>query len=270
MWHHHRVEDLRGDLHVHTAKEVCETHLGLLIEEFDEACGHIPLNDVVNEARDRAGMTYIGITNHSSDPVDPEPNRAEANERVRRMVQSVREYCRHERGIKIFTGAEVNILPDGTLDVDDEVLEELDYVVASMHYLEGLDAETIQVHYLQALQHPHVRVIGHLNRHIHNVSEGRWDTLVAAAAHFGCALEFNIGAQLTNDLLRMVKKYGTLITLGSDAHRSDMTRDYVMRLIGPKMEETYLEDALRRLTHIPKEHIVNFWDVERVTKWLSN
>lgn len=254
---------------MHTAKEVCETHLGLVIEEYDEACGHLPLNEVINEARDSAGMSYIGITNHTSHPVDPAPAREEADERVRRSVTALREYCRRERGIRIFAGAEVNILPDGHLDVSDDVLDELDYAVASMHFLEDLDAEQIQMNYLQALQHPHVKVIGHMNRHIHSVEKEGWDTLVKAAAHAGCALEFNVGAQLTDSLLRMVVKHKAVITIGSDAHWNDSTGDYVHKLIGPKMDETYLLDSLKRLSKVPKKHIVNFWEPDEVAAWLG-
>ena len=261
MWHHHKKSDLKGDLHVHTAKEVCDTHLGLMIEEYEEACGHLPLNEVINEARDNAGMSYIGITNHTSHPIDPAPNREEANERVRRSTEAIREYCKRERGIKIFAGAEVNILPDGQLDVDDEALNQLDYAVASMHFLEDIDAETIQVNYLQALQHPHV--------HIHNVDSKGWNAVVKAAAHFGCALEFNVGAQLPDELIRLVVRHKAVVTIGSDAHWNDSTQNYVHKLIGPKMDETYLLDSLRRLSKIPKKYIANFWEPEEVASWLG-
>lgn len=266
----HHVKHLRGDLHVHTAKEVCETHLGLIIKEFDEACGHVPLTDAVADARDIAGMSFLGITNHSSSPLDSDPNREEANERVRRMIKAIRDFCRKPRGIEIYAGAEVNILPDGRLDVDDEPLEQLDFVVASMHYLEDLDPETIQQNYLGALQHPHVKVIGHMNRHIDAVDSGKWETLVAAAAHYGCALEFNVAAQMTDELINLVRKHKVFITLGSDAHRSDMTRDYVSHLIGPKMDPAFLGNALKRLSKIHRKYIVNFWEPEQVREWIKS
>lgn len=266
----HRIEDLRGDLHVHTAKEVCETHLGLLIDEFDEACGHVPLREVVNEARDTAGMTYLGVTNHSSDPVDPDPDPADAAIRVRSQLQTIREFCVEDHGIAIFAGSEVNILPNGDLDVADDVLEQLDYVVASMHYLDGLTPDEIRRNYLQALRRPNVKVIGHMNRYITELTDVQWGDVVEAAAAAGCALEFNVASQLTDELIHLISGVDVLITLGSDAHRHDSIKDYVAHLIGPTMDPDFLKGALMRLEKIPQERIINFWESDRVFDWLES
>ena len=265
----HKVIDLKGDLHVHTSKAVCETHLGLLIEEYDEVCGNLPLNEVIESARDRTGMLFIGITNHSSYPLDPDPDPRGSAKRVQRQLKDVRRYCEQERGIEILAGAEVNILPDGRIDVDNTVLKSLDFVVASMHFLEDLDGAAIEANYISAIRQPHVKVIGHVNRNISALKNVNWERVVAASVEHRCALEFNVAAQLTDELIELVVKHGSIVTLGSDAHLSDTMKDYTQHLIGPRMDSVFLYDALSRLAEVPKSQIVNFWEPREVTAWIK-
>jgi DNA polymerase (family 10) len=262
------IADLRGDLHVHTAKEVCETHLGMVIEEFDEACGCMPLGEVVDAARD-IGMEFVGITNHTSNPVDASRDTVRADAYLAQQHAAVADLRAHRSDITIFSGAEVNILPDGTLDVSETALGMLDYAIVSMHLLADRAAQDIQAHYIQAVQHRRIKIIGHANRYISTLTEGDWEAVVGAAVHFGCALEFNIAAQLTDELLGLVVRHKALITIGSDAHRFDPFTDFQQRLVGPKANAELFVDTLERLSAVPKAQIVNTWEPAHITSWFE-
>jgi len=263
------VQQLKGDLHVHTSKEVCETHLGMMIEEYDEACGCVPLAEVVAAARDVVGMEFIGITNHTSNPVDPEADRVRADAYLARQHAAVTELRAQRNDIAIFSGAEVNILPTGRLDVSEDVLGLLDYAIVSMHLLADREVQDIQLHYIQAMQHQRIKILGHANRYIGMLTEGDWDAVVRAAVHFDVALEFNIAAQLTDELLGLMVQHNALITIGSDAHRWDPFTDYCRSLLGPKADPAPFVDTFSRLVDVPLAQIVNTWDAERIRDWFE-
>ena len=133
--------DLRGDLHCHTTA----------------SDGTASIEQMAQAARD-AGYEYLAITDHSAsfgfgDDLSPV--------RLRDQIEQIRSAS--VDGIELLTGSEVNILPDGSLDYDDDVLAELDWVIASVHSSFRMDSETMTKRIVRAIEHPLVDAIGHLS-----------------------------------------------------------------------------------------------------------
>src|ERR1019366_5231376 len=115
------LEDIRGDLHSHTVA----------------SDGRNTIDEMAAAARDR-GYEYLAITDHSAthgfgDDVSPE--------QLRRQIELVREANSRAQGIELLAGSEVNILPDGSLDYEDDLLRELDWVIAGVHTSFGISEQ---------------------------------------------------------------------------------------------------------------------------------
>jgi DNA polymerase (family 10) len=196
--------DLRGDLHMHTIA----------------SDGRGTITDMALAARER-GQSYIAITAHTAshgfgNDVSPDE--------LRRQIEKVREADAQVEGIRILAGSEVNILPDGSLDYDDDLLAQLDWVVASVHTAFGIGERAMTDRIVRALEHPSVHALGHpTGRKI----EARpayavdMDAVIAAAARTGTFLEIN-SAPDRRDLhdvhARAAAESGVLIVIDSDAH----------------------------------------------------
>ena len=135
------LEDIRGDLHLHTVASDGKN----TIEEMAEAARAL-------------GWKYICITDHSGSSTIA--NGLDAK-RLRRHIADVHKAGEKVHGIRIWAGSEVDILADGSLDYDDKLLAELDFVVASIHAGLGKDMETNTQRTLAAIRNPHVNMIGH-------------------------------------------------------------------------------------------------------------
>ncbi len=135
------LSDIRGDVHMHTV----ETDGRNTIEEMAEA------------ARER-GYQYMAITDHSK-------NLAFANgltdERALAHIERIRAVEKKMGGIRIFAGIEVDILTDGTLDLSDSVLEQMDIVIASVHSQFNQDRGTMTERLIKAISNPNTSLIGH-------------------------------------------------------------------------------------------------------------
>jgi DNA polymerase (family 10) len=202
------VEDLRGDLHCHTTA----------------SDGTASVEEMAQAARE-ADYEYLAVTDHSAsfgfgDEVSPE--------RLREHIERVRALSQTEAagGIKLLAGSEVNILPDGRLDYDDEVLAELDWVVASVHSSFALDSETMTARIVRAIENPLVDVIGHLSgRKIETRPPYVFDfeAILAAAAAGGTLLEINASPSrrdMNEVHARAAAAAGIPIVIDCDAHRT--------------------------------------------------
>jgi DNA polymerase (family X) len=197
-------EDLKGDLHCHTTS----------------SDGTASIEEMALAARD-AGYEYLAITDHSAsfgfgDEVSPA--------RLRDQIAQIRAV--DIDGLEILAGTEVNILPDGTPDYDDELLAELDWVIASVHSSFRMTAEQMTERMIKAIEHPLVDAIGHpsgrkLERrapyalHVERVIE--------AAARTGTMLEINSNPDRRdlNDInARAAAGAGVPIVINTDSHRT--------------------------------------------------
>jgi DNA polymerase (family 10) len=198
------VEDIRGDLHVHT--------------NFSDGKGTI---ESMAEAAIELGHEYLVFCDHSqslrvANGLSPE--------RLEQKLQAVREADEKYDEIKLYCGSEVDILRDGTLDYEDDMLATLDFVVASVHTSFGLDEEDMTERIVRAIDNPYVRTIGHPTGRILNRREPYEvdvSRLIREAAATNTALELNAYVDrldLSVPYVREAVGAGVRITIDTDAH----------------------------------------------------
>jgi DNA polymerase (family 10) len=197
------VEDLRGDLHCHTTA----------------SDGTASIEQMALAARD-AGYQYLAITDHSASmgfgsDVSPE--------RLRGQIERIRA-CEVD-GIELLAGSEVNVFPDGSLDYEDELLAELDWVIASVHSSFRMPAEQMTQRIVRAIEHPLIDAIGHPSgRKIERRPPYEFDLerVIEAAARTGTMLEINASPDrrdLNETAARAAAAAGVPIVINCDAHR---------------------------------------------------
>jgi DNA polymerase (family X) len=205
------LADIRGDLHSHT----------------QASDGKNTIEEMALAARER-GYEYLAITDHSAthgfgDDVSPE--------QLRRQIELVREANARLGGIELLAGSEVNILPNGELDYDDELLAELDWVIASVHTSFAMSEQAMTERMIAAIEHPLVDAIGHPTGRLIERREPYaidLDAVFAAAAQAGTMLEINANPDrrdLSDIHARGAARAGVRIVIDSDAHRTDTLKN---------------------------------------------
>jgi DNA polymerase (family 10) len=198
------VGDLKGDLHCHTTA----------------SDGTASIEEMALAALD-AGYEYLAITDHSASMgfgADVSPLQLE------RQIYQVRSA--DVPGIKLLIGSEVNVLPDGSLDYSDELLAQLDWVVASVHTSFQMKQDRMTARIVRAIEHPYVDCIGHLSgRKIEERPpyEFDFDAIMDACNRTGTMLEINSnpGRRDLNELhARAAAAAGIPIVINCDAHRT--------------------------------------------------
>ncbi len=198
-------QDIRGDLHMHTTA----------------TDGRNSIREMA-EAALACGYGYIAITDHSK-------NLAMTNgldeKRALEQVERIREVDRQMEGrIRVFTGIEVDILADGSLDLDDEVLAAMDVVIASVHTRFEQSREEMTARVIRAIENPYVRILGHptgrllLRREPFALDMG---AVLRRAAELGVAAEHNAAPErldLNDRDLRLARELGCRIVVSSDSH----------------------------------------------------
>jgi DNA polymerase (family X) len=201
------LEDLRGDLHCHTTA----------------SDGTASIEEMALAAHD-AGYEYLAITDHSAsfgfgDEVSPD--------RLREQIERIRTLSGTDAvgGVQLLAGSEVNILPDGGLDYEDELLAELDWVVASVHSSFAMDSAKMTQRIVRAIENPMVDVIGHLSgRKIEHRAPYQFDfeAVVSAASASGTMLEINASParrDMDDIHARAAAAAGIPVVINCDAHR---------------------------------------------------
>jgi DNA polymerase (family 10) len=194
--------DLRGDLHMHTTL----------------SDGRNSLEEMVATARE-LGYEYVAITDHSAshgfgDDVSPEA--------LRKRIEEIRSL--DDPGVRVLAGTETNIMPDGKLDYDDGLLEELDWVVASLHTSFRLSEKKQTDRMLRAMEHPLVDVIGHPTGRLLESREPYAldvDRVIAKAVETGTFLEINSNPDrrdLNDVYARAAAQAGVTLLIDSDSH----------------------------------------------------
>ena len=127
-------------------------------------------------------------------------------------------------GIKILCGTEMDIRADGSLDYSDDVLKELDWVVASVHSAMGQDSETMTERIITAMRNPYVSAIGHLTTRLigeRQPIEADFNAIFKAAADTGTALEINASPSrldLKDTHVSLARELGVIMVISTDAH----------------------------------------------------
>ncbi len=198
------LSDMRGDLHMHTTA----------------SDGLNSIREMAEAAKSR-GLKYIAITDHSkrvtmANGLDADRLRAHWDE-----IDKVRDQV---HGIHILKGIECDILEDATMDLDDDVLAEADWVIAVLHYGLKQPREQIDKRLLNAIRNPHVDVIGHLTGRLIGHRPGAdmtFDDVLKAAADHGVMLEINAHpSRLDLDDIHAAaaKDRGIPIVISTDSH----------------------------------------------------
>ena len=235
--------EVRAELHAHTTA----SDGALSIEELAEAA----------KAR---GFHTIAVTDHSkSQPVA----HGLSEERLRRHLESIRDADAAVNGISILAGSEVDILADGSLDYDDELLAELDVVVASPHWALQQKPAKATARLLKAIEHPLVHVIGHPTGRLINRRGGlepAMEEIIAAAVQHGTALEINAHwrrLDLRDHHVRAAVEGGALIAMNCDVH-------------GPGDFDNLRYGVITgRRGWLTAERCVNTWTKAKLHKWLK-
>ena len=197
-------DDIKGDLHDHT----------------DWSDGSDPMEVMVAGAKER-GLEYIAITDHSV-------GRGIANGlspgRLLNHMEQVRQIERRIGGIRVLCGTEMDIRSDGSLDYSDEVLQQLDWVIASVHSAMNQDSETMTERIIRAMRNPYVSVVGHLTTRLIGERQpisADFERLFKAASATGTALEIN-GSLARLDLkdkhVFRARELGVPLVISTDAH----------------------------------------------------
>jgi DNA polymerase (family 10) len=201
------LTDIKGDLHCHTVA----------------SDGRNTIEEMALAARER-GYEYVAITDHSAshgfgNDVSPEE--------LRLQIEHVREVDANIPGITVLAGSEVNILPDGSLDYEDELLGELDWVIASVHTAFGMSEQKMTERMITAMEHPLVDAIGHPTGRLIERREPYvldMHALIAAAVRTRTMLEINANPRRRdlNDVhARAAARAGATVVIDSDAHGTE-------------------------------------------------
>lgn len=195
---------IRGDLHMHTT----------------ESDGRATLEEMV-EAAHALGYEYVAITDHSK-------ALAMANgmdeKRAIAFAHKVREMDQSHFGLRVFSGIECDIKRDGEMDLDNDALGELDFVIGSVHSYMNLEAHEMTDRLMRALECPHIKMLGHptgrllLNRDPYPFD---FDLIATEAARRKVYLEINSSPErldLTAAHIRAAKAKGCKFVINTDAH----------------------------------------------------
>ncbi len=201
------MRHLRGDLHVHTVA----------------SDGRNTVEEMAGAGRER-GYEYICITEHSQSSAIAGGLKEGV---LHGHIKDVRAAAERIEGIRVLMGTEVDILADGQLDYPDDLLAQLDFVVASIHSGMGNDIEANTRRTLAAMQNPYVNCIGHPTGRLINEREAMaldMEAVAREAARTGTALEINANnyrLDLKDTHARLARELGAKLVINTDAHATD-------------------------------------------------
>jgi DNA polymerase (family 10) len=236
--------DIRGDLHMHTTAS-------------DGKCGI----DEMAEAAKARGYAFIAITDHTK-------SSAIANglsiERMEQQILSVREADKRIDGIAILVGCECDILADGRLDYPDDLLAELDVVVASVHAAQNQPRAKVTARVIKALSSPHVDILGHPTGRLLNRREPMdldLSAILVAAVATDTALEINASwkrLDLKDLHIRQALDAGATLSINTDAHHTD------------QLDQMGFGIMTARRGWTPPDRVINTWTLNKLRKWLRS
>jgi DNA polymerase (family 10) len=199
-----RLEDIRGDLQMHTTA----------------SDGRNSIEEMAEGAR-KLGYEYIALTDHSK-AVTVANGMDE--KRTLEQIKKIRAAQKRVPGIRLLAGIECDILKDGKLDLEEEVLAQLDVVVASIHSYMNLPREEMTERLLAAIENPYVQIIAHPTGRIlmrREPYDYDMEKILDAARTYGVAMECNAypdRLDLNDVHLRMAKQRGVKIVISTDSH----------------------------------------------------
>ncbi|WP_299089515.1 DNA polymerase/3'-5' exonuclease PolX [uncultured Metabacillus sp.] len=238
-----QLEDIKGDLHMHSTW----SDGAFTIREMVEACR-------------KKGYSYIAITDHShylkvANGLTPE--------RLRAQREEIKALNEEYDDMTILAGVEMDILPDGTLDYDDELLSEMDLVIASIHSSFSQPREIIMSRLKKALENKHVDIIAHPTGRLIGKRNGYdvdIDMLIQLAKETDTALELNANPHrldLSAEHVRKAQEAGVKLVINTDAHNTDM------------LEDMRVGVATAKKGWIMSDNVINTWEINKLRTFLN-
>jgi DNA polymerase (family 10) len=237
------LADIKAELHAHTVA----------------SDGKFTIDELIQQAIDR-GYHTIAITDHSK-------SSAQANglsdDRLRKHIDAIHEAGARYEKITVLAGSEVDIHADGSLDYDDELLAQLDIVVASPHASLRQEPDKATKRLLAAIRHPLVNILGHPTGRIINRREGLspdMGALIAAAVQHNTALELNANfmrLDLRDTHVRAAVKAGAQLAINTDTH-SESDFDHLPYGV-----------LTARRGWLEAKQCINTWSASKLHKWLN-
>ncbi|MBY6035251.1 DNA polymerase/3'-5' exonuclease PolX [Fictibacillus nanhaiensis] len=238
-----QLSDIKGDLHLHSTW----------------SDGAFSIEEMAEEARNR-GYQYMAITDHSqylkvANGLTPE--------RIRMQRKEIDRLNKTYSNFKILAGIEMDILPDGTLDYDDDVLEEMDFVIASIHSAFSQDQSKIMERMKTALHHKKVDLIAHPTGRLIGRRKGYdvdVDLLLQLAYETDTAIELNANPNrldLSHEWLRKAQDLGVKICINTDAHYKET------------MKHMEIGAAVARKGFIKKGSVLNTMTLDELEAYLN-
>ncbi|HLV34658.1 MAG TPA: PHP domain-containing protein, partial [Spirillospora sp.] len=239
------LDDIQADLHMHTIW----------------SDGHLSVREMAEAAKAR-GHKYIVITDHSHYSTIANGLSIERLLEQQQEVRQVDEAMGPD--FRVFHGVEMDIRSDGTLDLPDDVLAQLDFVIASLHFSLNQERSVITRRLLNAIENPHVDLIGHPRGQLIERREPAdldMDAVFEAALRHGTALEINANPMrldLEAQYARRAVELGILLSINTDAHRAE------------EMDLMPYGILTARRGWAEAANVINTWPVERFVEWISS
>jgi len=238
------LENLRGTFHNHTT----------------ESDGKSTLEEMAEAARE-LGLQYLGIADHSK-------GQFQANglypDRLIRQIEKIRQLnAQATDGFYIFAGSEVDILKDGTMDFDDDVLSQLDYCVASIHNSTQLNENEMTSRIISAMENPHVTMIGHLTGRLLLQRKSyalNVEKVIDCAAETGTIIELNCNPRRLDMDWRhwhRARDKGVMTSINPDAHHTSHLQFLALGI------------RLARKGWLRREDVLNTRTVQEIKTWLN-
>ncbi len=236
------LSDIRGDLHVHS----------------NWSDGRDSIEDMVGTLAAK-GYQYMALTDHSAGLGVANGLSIERLRQQRIVLDTVQQSC----PIKLFRGSEVDIRADGSLDYPDDMLAELDVVIASVHSAMGQSSEKMTARIISAMRNPHVMAIGHPTCRLvgsRDAVEVDMEALFEAAVETGTALEVNASPwrlDLKDTHITRARELGVPLIINTDSHATE------------EPEAMRFGIAIARRGWCEANHILNTMPLERFQAFLS-
>lgn len=198
------LKDIRGDLHAHTKA----------------TDGRYSLQEMAETAKEQ-GYDYLAITDHTK---HLSVAKGLDENRLARQIEEIDKLNAKLKGIRLLKGAEVDILEDGALDLDDGILKELDLTVCSIHYKFDLSRDKQTKRLLRAMDNPHCLILGHPTGRLINERvpyDVDLEKILQVAKERGCFVELNANPErldLADVYCKMAKQRGVKVAISTDAH----------------------------------------------------
>jgi DNA polymerase (family 10) len=237
------ADEIKGTFHVHTAYSDGSNTISSLAEEAQ-----------------RLGLSYLGVADHSRSALYAGGLSEDA---IKRQHEEIDTINRELKGLRIFKGIEVEILPDGNLDYNDKILASFDFVIGAVHSHFHMGAEEMTRRIIHAMENPHLTMLGHPTGRLLLAREPYLldvKAVIEAAAQLGVCLELNANPHrldLDWRWLPYAKARGARISINPDAHNLQGLKDLFVGV------------GIARKGWLESRNVINTMEMEEVTHFLA-